>query len=293
MKIKGYTIRDFKAEYSSDSVCLDRLFKLRFGELKICPKCNSTNGYKRVKDRTCYYCPKCYNQIHPMVGTIFYRSSTPLSYWFYAMFLFTSSKNGLSACELQRQIGCTYKTCWRMLMQIRRLLVEDKTLFTGIVECDETFVGGKNINRHRDKKVENSQGRSFKDKTPVFGVFSRSTGKVYTKVMSDTKASSIMPIILSKVAKNSHVMSDEWGAYSSTSKNYKHDIVYHCRGEYSNGNVTTNHVENFWSVFKRTIKGSYIHVSPKYLQLYADEVTFRFNNRSNKQIFNTLVTLIA
>jgi transposase-like protein len=228
-----------------------------------------------------------------MAGTIFEGSSTPLISWFYAMFLFTKSKNGLSAAELQRQIGVSYGTAFRMLHKIRGLLVSDNEMMSGIIEVDETFVGGKNINRHADKKVENSQGRSFKDKTPVFGAFSRTTGKIYTHVIPDTKAKSIIPIIDSKIEKGSYIMSDEWGAYRNLNKDYQHDIVYHCKGEYTNGNTTTNRVENFWSVFKRTLKGSYISVSRKYLQNYANEVAFRFNNRTNKTMFNTLFNIAA
>jgi transposase-like protein len=209
------------------------------------------------------------------------------------MFLFTKSKNGLSAAELQRQIGVSYGTAFRMLHKIRGLLVSDNEMMSGIIEVDETFVGGKNINRHADKKVENSQGRSFKDKTPVFGAFSRTTGKIYTHVIPDTKAKSIIPIIDSKIEKGSYIMSDEWGAYRNLNKDYQHDIVYHCKGEYTNGNTTTNRVENFWSVFKRTLKGSYISVSRKYLQNYANEVAFRFNNRTNKTMFNTLFNIAA
>jgi transposase-like protein len=180
-----------------------------------------------------------------------------------------------------------------MLHKIREFLKHDSEVINCIVECDETFVGGKNKNRHKDKKVAKSQGRSFKNKTPVFGMFHHNTGKIYTKVIPDTKSGSITPIIHSKIAKGTIVMSDEWGAYSSLSEDYNHQFVYHSRGEYANEDCTTNRVENFWSVFKRTLNGSYISVSRKYMQNYANEVSFRFNNRTNTKMFNTLFNMVA
>ena len=210
--------------------------------------------------------------------------------WFYAMFQFTISKNGLSACELQRTLGVTYKTAYRMLQQIRKSFEIDNSLFEGTVEIDETFVGGKNKNRHKDKKVANSQGRSFKDKTPVLGILKRG-GEIATYVVADTKAKSLIPIIESKVAKGANIMTDEWGAYSGLSADYNHEFVYHSRGEYTNADITTNRVENFWSIFKRTVNGAYIHISRKHMQLYANEITFRYNNRDNKQIFQALISV--
>lgn len=214
--------------------------------------------------------------------------------------------------ELTRQIGVSYKTAWRMLKQIRTLLSNDDTTLSQIVQVDETFVGGKNKNRHADKKVKNSQGRSYKDKTPVFGALTPNTYKTVTTrtgrtkqvidvpskvkcyVVPDTKSSSIQPIIKSIVKAGSVVVSDEWCAYTGLNSTYDHRIVDHGRKEYVNDNGdTSNAVENVWSVLKRTINGSYIHVSPKYLQLYANECTFKFNNRDNAGIFNTIVSLIS
>ncbi len=288
---KQYSIADFRKEFPNEDACLNHLFNRKYGNMEICPSCHKKSSYKRVKGRKCFFCPKCYNQIYPCVGTPFEKSTTPLLEWFYAIFQFTISKNGLSACELQRTVGVTYKTAYRMLTQIRKSFQIDNSLFDGTIEIDETFVGGKNKNRHADKKVKNSQGRSFKDKTPVLGILKRG-GNISTYVVPDTKAHSLLPIIRSKVAKGSQIMTDEWGAYSSLGADYKHDFVYHSRGEYTNEvGATTNRVENFWSIFKRTIGGSYIHVSRKHLQLYANEITLRYNNRDNKQIFQALICL--
>lgn len=289
---KEYTISQFKAEFPNEDACLNRVFELTHGHGKPCPNCHRKVIYRKMKNRKCYQCNKCYKQLYPCAGTIFEKSSTPLTYWFYAMFLFTHSKNGISACELKRQLGVTYKTAWRMLKQIRSLIKENKATLSGYIELDETFVGGKNKNRHYDKKIEGSQGRSFKDKTPVFGMLQRG-GNVYAYVVPNTKASSLMPIAMTKIAKGSTVYTDEWEAYNPMNKDYNREFVFHRRGEYAVGNCTTNRIENFWSVLKRTINGSYIRVSPKYLQLYVNECAFRYNNRTNKHIFKELLTYLC
>ncbi len=165
-------------------------------------------------------------------------------------------------------------------------------MFSGIVEVDETFVGGKNINRHTNKKVENSQGRSFKDKTPVFGIYHHNSRTVKGFVISDTKGATLKPLVYKNVTEGSTIYSDEWGAYHGLDENYSHNMVFHNRKQYTNGDCTTNRIENFWSIFKRTIRGSYIQVSPKYLQAYVNEVSFKFNNRNNSQIFNELMNKI-
>lgn len=287
---KNYTINDFRADYPNEDACLNKVFSLVTKNLKCCPKCRKRSEFKRVNERRCYRCVECHYQLYPTKGTIFEKTTTPLTVWFYTMFLFAKSKNGLSACELERQTGVNYKTAWRILMKIRGAVETKDVVLSGVVEMDETFVGGKNKNRHFDKKVEGSQGRSFKDKTPVFGMLQRG-GNVAAYVVANTKAESLVPIALSKVEKGSHIHTDEWEAYNGLNKLYKREFVYHRKGEYANGDVTTNRIENFWSVFKRTINGSYIRVSPKYLQQYVNEVVYRYNNR-DKDVFAELLEVI-
>jgi transposase-like protein len=266
-----YTISNFRTDFPDDNACLDKVFSLRYGSQTHCSKCDNVFSYTRVKGRQCYQCDKCYHQIYPCAGTVFENSKTPL--------LFTASKNGVSAKEIERQLGVTYKCAWRMLKHIRILMGSHKTaMFGGSMELDETFVGGKNINRHKDKKVEKSQGRSFKDKTPVFGMFERETGQVKAFVVPDTKGKTLKPIIYSQIETGANVYTDEWIAYRGIDKYYNHQFVDHSKGQYADGDNSTNRIENVWSCFKRTIKGSYIKVSRKYLQLYVDESVFRFNN---------------
>lgn len=290
---KNYSIEQFRKEHASENMCLDKVFNEVYGDLKNCLKCGENITYKRILSRRCYQCPKCRHQLYPCRGTIFEKSTTPLMYWFYAMFLFVKSKNGLSAAELQRQLGVSYKTAYRMLRQIRIKLEQNSNEFNGTVELDETFVGGRNKNRHWDKKVPQSRGRSFKDKTPVFGMYERGSKRVYATVVANTKAESLIPVILDNVNTDAYLMTDEWDSYNLVEGLYKRDFVYHRKGQYAVGNCTTNRIENFWSVFKRTIKGSYVSVSRKYLQLYVNETVFRFNNKDNKEIFMTLTSYVC
>lgn len=204
------------------------------------------------------------------------------------MYLFATSKNGLSAKELERHLGVTYKCAFRILHQIRSMLNDDTTLLNGVVELDETFVGGKNINRHYDKKIQGCQGRSHKDKTPVFGMLERG-GKVVAKVVKDTKIHSIIPIAKSRIEEGSIVCTDEYSAYDNLRPDYIHERVNHNIGQYANGDITTNRIENYWSNVKRTLKGTYITVSPKYLQNYVNECSFKYNNRGGKNLFNELL----
>lgn len=291
-----YTIQQFRKEFSTEEDCLQKVFNLKYGNLKICPSCDKETSFRRVTTRKCYQCTKCYHQFYPCKNTIFENSKTPLTYWFYAMFLFTVSKNGISAYELQRQLGVTYKTAWRILKQIRILLSENDTVvFTNesIVELDETFVGGKNKNRHKDKKVEKAQGRSFKDKVPVLGMLERS-GKVKCFVIPDTSSKTIHPYIFKNIPFGTTIMTDEWTAYNNLNKFYEHNKCDHSKKIYVDGNAHTNGMENFWSNVKRTLNGSYIHVSKKYLQLYINECSFRFNNRKSKiPIFYNLMDCLS
>lgn len=282
--MKRYTIDQFRKDYPNDDVCLDKLFQLRYEGL-ICPKCESDNKFKRVKDRRSYQCPNCGFQIYPTQGTVFEKSTTPLIYWFYAIYLQTTTRNGVAAKELQRQLNVCYVTALRMAHKIKELMAKSKNdeLFSGIVSMDETFCGGLNKNRHADKKIENNQGRSVKDKTPVFTLH-QNDGKVKAFVVSDTSAITLKPIIDANVKKDACVLvSDDWKAYQSLEKDgYKHVVLEHNKGEHARGGFHNNRPESFNACLKRTIKGTHIHVSEKHLQKYVDEVAFRWMNKDRQ-----------
>jgi transposase len=285
-----YTLTQFKNDYGTEDACLDKIFQLRYNNL-VCPKCESDNQFKKVKDRRSYQCPSCSYQIYPTKGTIFEKTTTPLTYWFFAIWLQTTTRNGVAAKELERQLNICYKTALRMSHQIKKLMAnKNNEPFTGVIECDETFIGGLNKNRHADKKVEDSQGRSVKDKTPVFGMAKRG-GKLSVHVVDDTKGTTLKPIIDSKVNKDASILiTDEWLGYTKLKNEYNHVVINHLAGEFVRGAFHTNTIEGFWSQLKRTIKGTHIHVSKKHLQKYVDEVAFRYENKDKQsEMFDTIL----
>jgi transposase len=279
--MKKYTINQFRAAYPNDDACLDKLFQLRYNNL-VCPMCESDKPFTRVKGRRSYQCPACSHQIYPTQGTVFEKSTTPLTHWFYAIFLQTTTRNGVAAKELERQLNVCYKTALRMAHQIKKLMVNEQEPFTGVVECDESFIGGLNKNRHADKKVQHSQGRSVKDKTPVFGIMRRG-GQIVAMVVTDTQGDTLKPLIDKHVKKDASVLiTDEWGGYNTVGQDYPHVVIKHNEGEYVRGAFHTNTIEGFWAQLKRTIKGTHIHVSPTHLQKYVDEVAFRYMHRDQQ-----------
>lgn len=270
--------------FNTEEKCIEYHAHRRWGDKPTCPHCEHEKVYKFSNGKT-YKCAKCRKQFNVKTGTIFEESNVPLRKWFIAIYLLTSHKKGVSSHQLGRDIKVTQKTAWFMLQRIRHQLGIDNDPnegLDGIIEVDETFVGGKNKNRHKDKKVKNSQGRSYKDKTPILGILQR-YGKVKTIVIQDTKASTIQPLILQVVKPGSVLMSDEWMAYNGLNAVYDHNIVNHGAREYVNGNIFTNTLEGFWAWIKRMIMGTYHYVSRKHLQYYANEATFRYNTRNEKQ----------
>src|SRR5581483_345491 len=238
--------------------CLDYIFAKRY------PQAIKTHYH--VMGRKCYQNSKG-GQIHPVKGTIFEKSSTPLTLWFYAIFLFSVSKNGVSAKELQRQLGVTYKCAWRIAKQIRALMVQGNRTLSGIVEIDETYMGGKIRGGKRGLGSEN--------KTPIFGAVERG-GNIKT-VVTKIRTKKVMPIIRKSIVNGSHVMSDQLMMYRNLpNMGFKHEFVHHGAKEYVRGNVHTNTIEGFWSQLKRSINGTYHAVSPKHLQSYVDEFSFRY-----------------
>ena len=196
----------------------------------------------------------------------------------------TTTRNGVAAKEIERTLGVCYKTALRMAHQIKILMSNKKNSspLTGVIEADECFIGGLNKNRHADKKVPESQGRSTKDKVPVVGVLKRG-GEISAHVVDDTSGKTLKAIIDKTVDKDkSIVVTDEWLGYAPLIKEYMHVVINHHQEEFVRGAFHTNTIEGFWSILKRTIKGTHIHVSKKHLQKYVDEVAFRYMNRKNQ-----------
>ena len=288
-----FTKNEFRAQFSTEDACLDAIFKLRYGTLEVCPSCNESSAISKVTNRRCYQCSRCHSQFYPTAGTIFEKTRTPLVNWLFVIHLFCTTRNGLAAKEIQRQLGVTYKCAWRMGHQIRKMIGggfgEEK--LSGVVEADETYVGGKAKNMHR-KRRKQFKGTGNINKVAVFGMLERGVG-VKVKVMNTNYVDGTMlqPIIKKQLKEGSRLITDGHGAYKDLHLKYSHEIVSHHTGEYVRGeDIHTNSIEGFWSQLKRTISGTHIQVSRKYLQLYANECAFRYNNcfRGDKLFYSIM-----
>lgn len=280
------SVLDFVDAFPNEESCIKYLEMLRWNGKVVSPFDPTSKVYKCSNGK--YKCRNSGKYFDVKTGTVFAASKLPLRFWVFAIFLFISHKRGISSCQLARDLGVTQKTAWNMLHKIRRFMdSQNKQHLSGEVEIDETFVGGKNKNRHRDKKVEKSQGRSFKDKKPVFGMLQRN-GKLAAFVVDDTKAKTLKPIITKYVHENSVIYTDGWD-YGELNTEYIQRSVDHSAKFYgatfrdADGcliNINTNSIECTWSHFKRMIFGTYYQVSKQHLQRYVDEFVFRFNTRN-------------
>ena len=267
--MQPFTITQFNEQYPTDDACLDAIFKNRYGTLHRCPTCEKRTTFYRVKHRKCYACQVCGYQLHPLADTIFHKSETPLKSWFYAIFLFANSKNGVAAKELERQLGVTYKTAWRMAKQIRMLFKSPARKLSKTVEMDDTYVGGVSHGK---------RGRGAAGKTIVLGAVQRE-GRIAASVVSNLSAETVRPFIEKHITQGAALMTDECKTYRKTRKGYTHRTVNHSSGKYVRGTVHTNTIEGFWSQLKRSLSGTYHAVSPKYLQAYVDEFAYRYSKR--------------
>ena len=226
-------------------------------------------------------------------------SKLPTIKWFLAMHLIMHKK-GISSVQLSKDIGVTQKTAWFLLQRLRTGLgnEQNKQSLDGTVEIDETFVGGKNKNRHYKKRVQYKEvtGRSYPDKIPVFGMYHRETGKIRAMVISKKQFTNIPRLITYNITPGSTLMTDDWTGYGGIDKIYNRFSIEHKKWIYADGEITTNRVENFWSHLKRGLHGTYIHVTPKHLNKYVQEFTFRFNNRTfttQQQIENLIENMVC
>ncbi len=271
--MKRYTIKEFNAQFPDDDACLEFIKNARWPDGITCSKCERITKHFRIAGRKVYSCEFCGNHVSPTADTIFHKSATPLRSWFHAMFLMASTRTGISAKQLERQIGVTYKTAWRMFKQIRTLMAQDDTFLFDQIEVDETYIGG-----YRPGK----RGRGAAGKTIVAGMVQRG-GKAVAKVVPDVKARTLLPMIAEYASPHAIIYTDDMPSYTRlTSLGYYHEIIQHSAKQYVLGNVHTNNVEGFWSNVKRGIDGVHHAVSPKYLQSYIDSYIYRFNHRHDE-----------
>lgn len=279
------TFYQFQQEFPDDEACLKRIMIERYGGTKlVCPKCGVLSKFYRMTSERGYVCQHCGHHLHPTVGTPMERSRTPLHKWFYAMHLFASSRHGVSAKELQRQLGVTYKTAWRMAHEIRKYMAEidGEWPLDGDVEADETYVGGR--------KSGGKRGRGSPNKTVVFGMLERG-GDLIAKVVPDVRKRTLHPLVFENVEPGSTVHTDELRSYRGLDRiGYFHRTVNHGVGEYVNRDSHVNSLEGFWARLKLSIRGTHVHVSAKHLQKYVKEFEYRHNRRKRTAaIFADLV----
>jgi transposase len=273
-----YTRQQFDREFPTDNACLEQIKEQRFpGGMTVCEKCEGPRRHYRVTGRTAFACATCGNHIYPLAGTIFEKSTTSLRIWFQAMYLMGSTRCGISAKQIQRETGVTYKTAWRMFRQIRSLLSEpDMQLEGSTVEVDEMYHGG------RRKNGRGRPMRGDKQKTPVIGAVERhGRGRVIARTASDVTGKTLHGFVKECVLPKSTVFTDEFASYNGLERiegmDYQHKRINHESKVYVMGDVHTNTIEGFWSLVKRGIGGVYHSVSQKYLQTYLDEYSFRYN----------------
>lgn len=267
------TVREFFERFQNDDACLDHIMDVRYGMRHTCGACHKESTFHRVAGRRAYACAQCGDHLYPCAGTIFQDSSTSLQLWFYAVYLFVVTRHGVSGKELERQLGVTYKTAWRMGQKIRELAgkADFHAVLVGHVEVDETYVGGKRPGK---------RGRGAAGKTIVVGLKQRD-GAIKTDVVENVRKSSLRHVVNDHVARGSTVSTDELASYRLlTSDGYEHGLVRHGAKEYVRGIHHVNHVENFWKLFKDSIRSTHIHVSKKYMARYLGEFTFRSNYRA-------------
>lgn len=287
------TLKEAIEYFKDPDNSLNFMVALRWSDGVTCPYCES----KRVsflKSRRIWKCLDCRKQFSVKVGTIFEDSPISLDKWLCALWLKANSKNGISSYEISRDLGVTQKTAWFMTHRIN-CAMQTKTFakLSGEVEADETFVGGKARFMHkerRDRVIASPTG--YTGKIPVLGIIQRD-GEVLTRVIPNTKRYSIQPVIRENVEKGSQLFTDTSRSYIGLSGDYDHQTVDHMAKEYVRGKVHTNSLENFWSLWKRCIKGTHIHLSEKHMSRYLDEETFRYSNRTLNDAGRFLLTAQA
>ena len=273
------TYSKFLELFPDNEACLDYLKDKFFPDGTPCPKCERPSKFHRIKGRSAYSCQFCGHHVYPTAGTIMHKSTVSLQLWFFAIYLMSSTRCGISAKQLEREIGVTYKTAHRMFKQIRTLLSdEDPSPLTGEVEADESAHGGK------PRLADIASGNAYKrrsERPTIFAMVERG-GRVRSTVIPDRKVDTLDSTLKRHVLPSSMLFTDDWMAYRTIGRQYRsHSRVKHSANVYVEGNSHTNTVEGFFGLFKTGVRGVYHSISTRYLQNYLDEYTFRYNRRNS------------
>jgi transposase len=281
-----YTITQLRADFPDDNACLEWLKDYLYPDGIFCPNDKKITPHHKLKNRRAYSCELCGHHTYPTANTIFHKSTTPLTLWFYAVYLMAQTRAGISAKQLERELGVTYKTAWRMFHQIRKMMADDGQPLGGEVEIDEMYM-------HPDTRMRSTLRKPDKrnkgDNPIVFGMSQRG-GKVKAKHVKSAGVRVLTPEIQSNVKAGSVVYSDEFQSYNLLyRKGYDHKQIMHMKKIYVDGDIHTQNIENFWSNMKRGVRGVYRHVDAKYLQAYVDEYAFRQSHRNSPSMFWALL----
>jgi transposase-like protein len=290
--VQAFSVKDLFTDFRNDEACLTRIMEIRHGLRHVCRKCGKDSTFHRLAVTRAFACSHCGDHVHPTAGTILQDSRTSLQSWLYCMYLFIATRHGVSGKEIQRTLGVTYKTAWRMGTQIRDLMDKsnDFEMLKGHIEADEGFVGGRRSGQ---------RGRGAAGKTIVLGIKQRG-GRLNTEVIKDTKKATLRGIVNETVEKGSIVSTDEYESYNLLrGDGYQHGAVDHGRKEYPWTDRVTgtthhvNHVKSFWKLFKDSINSTHIHISQKHMDRYSGEFEFRSNRRQMKNaMFDLLIAAL-
>jgi transposase len=275
-----YSLVEFMREFPNDAACLDRLWRDRYapdGHHAHCARCERERKFHRTRTRASYTCDTCGLHVHPMAGTIFEKSTTSLQLWFYAMYLVASTRCGISAKQLERELGVTYKTAHRMLKKIRTELMTDEgdEPLSGDVEVDETSWGGR-----PRRAMTRAEAAEFREaRTTVLGMVERG-GRVRVRVIASRRGAPLSRAVRANVDPTAIIFTDDWRPYRPLRREFlDHRVINHSAGRYVDGETHTNTIEGFFGNLKTGMRGAYKKVSPAYLQSYLNEYAWRYNAR--------------
>lgn len=282
----GMDVVSIYQKFPDQKVCLEHLEKIRWPNGPVCPYC-SHNKVTRRKEGTRFLCNKCNRSFSVLVKTIFYHSKLDLQKWFLGIALILNAKKGISSWQLSRHLKINKDTAWYLQMRIRQAMKLDRKLLSGLIEIDETYIGGNLKNKSKRIRAQNNT-TGMVHKTPVLGILERG-GQVFVQVLSKAYGETIKPLVMENVCPSSSLITDGFGGYYGLKKYFKeHTIINHQNNEWVKGDFHTNTIEGFWGIVKRGIIGQYHKISLRYLQLYLDEFSYKYS-RKDSLCFNSLL----